>query len=231
MHLAFRPTGRPSEPSAARSLACSAKVSSLLRISQISTFEAPCQPASSVLTTTMENGAVGHQMARQGAVWCVNTASRSNVGLASVVAPLLQLVPPSAGLLLSPPQRSLNMTVRRSREQLARRVPQGEKTTKSTSSECSSNLKSNREGAFRTLFSSSCFQDRKRNGPPRLPHGPREGPAWPRPKRCESAQVGGARKENRLFPARDGLCRMAAVLFRRSCSHASRGAAASLPPS
>mmetsp|Transcript_63307 Transcript_63307/g.151009 ORF Transcript_63307/g.151009 Transcript_63307/m.151009 type:complete len:202 (-) Transcript_63307:694-1299(-) len=186
MHLAFVPTGNGSgssasvsmssslmEPPMAASAAMASAIStssspSLVRISQISTFESLCQPASSVLTANMLCGDTGHHVARHGAVLCTNTASGSNVGSAHRLlrwqpegdveddddgaAPSLQESPALV------PYRTLKMTVRKSREQLASLVPHGEKTTYSTSSVCSVSRHSSLFGALLTLFSNSCFQ-------------------------------------------------------------------------
>lgn len=130
----------------------------LVRISQISTFEAPCQPASSVLTATVVYGATGHQMARHGAVWCTNAASRIKsrspmpVIAFPVQTPVGLLLEAEEGcdalrgadcpvaeaiLALSCLEMREKINVRRSLEQLASLVPQGEKVTNRTSSVCS----------------------------------------------------------------------------------------------
>mmetsp|Transcript_60118 Transcript_60118/g.131717 ORF Transcript_60118/g.131717 Transcript_60118/m.131717 type:complete len:121 (+) Transcript_60118:355-717(+) len=111
------------------------------------------------------------------------------------------------------------MTVRKSLEQLAKRVPHGEKTTNRTSSLWSVKRTSILDGACVTFFSNSFFH---------VDEPPQRGLAQDElevPGSDLSGQLsGGARKENRLFPAKDGFCLIAGVLVRLSCSHTALGA-------
>mmetsp|Transcript_10232 Transcript_10232/g.23027 ORF Transcript_10232/g.23027 Transcript_10232/m.23027 type:complete len:243 (+) Transcript_10232:917-1645(+) len=232
MQRAPMPLGRPSAPTIGEKASTPVSTSTCLpsqftpsslspvgSSSQISTLEVPCQPASSVLTTTMLYGAVGHHMARQGAVWCLNIASRSKRGI-----PLTGLPLDPGGKLLVPAapdgsssQRVRKTIVRRSREQLASLVPHGENTTKRTSSVWSLSWHRSRDGAFRVLFRSSSFQDGNRSRGPERAMSPG---SWQEVRRGQS-QDGGAKKINLLLPARDGFRRIAGVRIRLSCSQTS----------